>query len=85
MKEMNMIVWITQLGLSVALPLGGFVYLGYWLMNRFDMGVWVLICGFVLGIVCAVEGLMNSLKLMEKQDKKSDTADKPKVSFNDHD
>ncbi len=85
MKEMNMIIWITQLGISVALPLAGFSYLGYYLMNRYELGAWVLMCGFVLGIICAVEGLLNSLKLMEKQDKRSDRTDKPGVNFNDHD
>lgn len=84
MREMNMIVWITQLGLSVALPLAGFSYLGYWLMNRYDTGIWVLICGFVLGLICAVEGLMNSLKIMENQDKKTDASKKQGVSFNEH-
>lgn len=81
---MNMLIWITQLGLSVALPLAGFSFLGYWLMNRFGLGVWVLIAGFVLGLICAVEGLMNSLKIMEKQDKRSDRGEKKTVSFNDH-
>jgi len=84
MREFNMIVWITQLGLSVALPLAGFSYLGYWLMDRYEMGVWVLICGFALGLICAVEGLLSSLKIMEQQGQKSDTADKPGVSYNDH-
>ena len=85
MKEINMIVWITQLGLSIAMPLAGFGFLGYWLMNRFDMGIWVLICSFVLGLVCAFEGLHNSLKIMAKQDRKHDTKDDPGVYFNDHD
>ena len=85
MKEMNMIVWITQLGLSVALPLAGFSYLGYYIMNSCDMGVWVLICGFVLGLICAVEGLFNSLKIMESQNKRHDKADEPGVNFNEHD
>ena len=28
MKNVNLLIWVTQLGLSVALPLGGFILLG---------------------------------------------------------
>jgi hypothetical protein len=83
MKNLSLLVWITQLGLSVALPLGGFVLLAVWLHQRFDWGVWVIVIGVVLGVICAVDGLRSSLKAMEKMTggKKEDT---PPVSFNDH-
>lgn len=85
MKDLNMIVWITQLGLSVALPLAGFSYLGYLGMTKYGLGIWVLIVGFVLGIICAAEGLINSLKVMENQGKRRDKENRQGVSFNDHD
>ena len=83
MKNLNLLVWLTQLGLSVALPLGGFVLLAVWLRQRFGWGVWVIVLGLVLGIVCAVDGLRTSLKAMERmaKDKKEEKAP---VSFNDH-
>ena len=31
MKDLNLIVWLTQLGMSVAVPLAGFVLLAVWL------------------------------------------------------
>ena len=31
MKDLGLLVWLTQLGLSVAFPLAGFVLLGLWL------------------------------------------------------
>ena len=31
MKQYQLLIWLTQLGLSVALPLAGFVLLGVWL------------------------------------------------------
>lgn len=83
MKNLNMLIWLTQLGLSVAVPLGGFVLLAVWLRQRFDLGFWVVIAGVVLGIICAIDGLRSSLKAMERmsKDKKDDI---PPVSFNDH-
>ena len=83
MKNLSMLVWLTQLGLSVALPLGGFVILGVWLKNQFSLGVWVVIVCALIGLICAIDGLRTSLKAMERlaKDKKEEN---PPVSFNDH-
>ena len=83
-KDMKLLVWITQLGLSVAAPLGGFILLAVWLRNRFGWGDWVVIAGAVLGVICAAEGLLSSIRAMKRmtgQDKKEKD---PPVSFNDH-
>ena len=85
MKNLNMLVWLTQLGLSVAGPLVGFILLALWLRQRFDLGIWVVLVGIGLGFFCAVNGFRNSLKIMERlgrDEKKDDTP--PPVSFNDH-
>lgn len=83
MKHMRLLVWITQLGLSVAVPLGGFVWLSLWLRTKFDLGVWVVVVGVVLGLVCAMDGLRTALKSMERM-AKEDNQSPPPVSFNDH-
>ena len=84
MKNLNMIVWLTQLGLSVALPPVGFILLAVWLRDRFDWGSWVIWAGVVLGLVCAVDGLRTSLKAMERMSRDETEKTLP-VSFNDHD
>lgn len=84
MKNLNMIVWLTQLGLSVALPLAGFIFLAVWLRNHFGWGDWVIWVGIVLGVVCAFDGLRTSLKAMERMSRDKSEKDSP-VSFNDHD
>ena len=83
MKHMKMLIWLTQLGLSVVAPLGGFVLLAVWLRQRFQWGSWVIIAGVLVGIACAVDGLRVSMKAMEKmsKDKKEE---KPPLAFNDH-
>lgn len=83
MKNVNLLIWLTQLGLSVAAPLGGFLWLGVWLRQRFNLGVWVVLAGALVGVVCAIDGLRVSLKAMERmaRDKKEE---EPPVSFNDH-
>lgn len=85
MKELNMAVWITQLGISTAAPLAGFTLLGLWLRRRFGLGSWVVVVGCVIGLIGAVSGLRNSLKAMEQMDKKNSGPETKPVSFNDHD
>ena len=83
MKDMKLLIWITQLGLSVAVPLGGFLALALWLRNKFELGIWIIIVGLLLGVICALEGLVSSLKAMKRMAKK-DKEKTPPVSFNDH-
>ena len=83
MKNLNLLVWLTQLGISVVAPLGGFIWLAIWLRQRFDLGVWIVLAGIFLGVVCAIDGLWFSMKVMERmsKDKKEEP---PPVSFNNH-
>lgn len=84
MKNLSMLVWLTQLGLSVAVPPIGFIMLAVWLRDCFALGSWIIWTGVVLGLICAAEGLRTSLKTMSilAGDKKEKD---PPVSFNDHD
>lgn len=66
MKELSMLVWLTQLGLSVAVPLAGFVWLALWLRSKFGLGNWILFVGLVLGFKSAIDGFRASLKAMER-------------------
>ena len=84
MKEFNLLVWLTQLGISVAVPLALCTIGSVWLRNRFQLGPWVLFVGIGLGLFCAIDGFCRSLKLLEQQnkDKKEKT---PPVSYGEHD
>lgn len=84
MKNLSLLVWLTQLGLSVAVPLAGFVLLGVWLYNSFHWGVWIIIVCTAIGLICAADGLRSSLKAMERM-AKNEAEEKPPVSFNEHD
>lgn len=87
MKEINMLVWITQLGIGVAVPLAGFIWLGIWLQNRFSLGAWCVILFCAIGMITAFDGLKVSLKAMERLDKfrkKKEKKEFSGASFNDH-
>ena len=86
MKNLHLLIWVTQLGISIAAPLVGFVLLAVWLRNRFALGVWVILVGVGLGVIGAVDGLRSSLRTMEKlSQKEKDQEDKPTLSFHEHD
>lgn len=83
LKELSMLVWLTQLGLSVAFPLIGFVGVAVWLRQTFELGLWVLFVGIFLGMYCAIHGFVQSMKIlnqMHNKKKKKETS----VFFNDH-
>lgn len=81
-KNLNLLVWLTQLGISVAAPLAGFILLGLWLYSRFQWGTWVIWVGVILGVYSAFMGLRSSVKAMERMAK--DEKEEPPVAFNDH-
>lgn len=84
MKEMNLLIWLTQLGLSVALPLAGFLFWALWLHRSYGWGIWVIPVGLVFGLVSAVNGFRSSLKAMEQMTKDRKKPEPPPVSFNEH-
>lgn len=83
MKDLQLLTWLTQLGLSTAVPLAGFVLLGVWLRNRYGWGNWVLFAGIGLGLLFAIDGFVRSLKLLDNMSK--DKKKKPPVSYGEHD
>lgn len=84
MKDLTLLTWLTQLGLSVAVPLGGFVWLGVWLRDAWGWGDWTIWAGLALGAYCAVDGFRISLKNLDRIVKPK-KKEKPPVAFNDHD
>ena len=84
MKDLNLIVWLTQLGFSVGFPLAGFTLLALWLQQRFQLGNWVLFVGIGIGLICAIDGFRSSIKVMDRMSRRKQDQDPPPVSFNDH-
>ena len=84
MKDLRMLVWLTQVGISVAAPPVVFLLHALWLRSRFDLGVWCILAALALGMICAVSGLRQTLMLMEKMHRQNHR-DTPTVpGFNEH-
>lgn len=69
MKDLNLLIWMTQLGLSVAMPLVCFTGISVWLRNRYELGAWVIFIGIVLGLFYAADGFRTSMKMMERMER----------------
>ena len=83
MKQLHLLVWITQLGLSTAVPLAGFIVLAAWLRKGCGWGSWVIWAGIALGLYVAITGFVNALKTLKRL---TDGSEKdPPVAFNEHD
>ena len=82
MKDAKMLIWLSQMGLGVAAPLGGCILLSVWLQRRFSLGNWVIVAGVLLGLICGAEGLISALKAADRMREK--TKEEPPVSFNEH-
>lgn len=85
MKDLHLIVWLTQLGMSVVVPFAGFILLALWLQDQFDLGNWVRWVGVALGAISAVDGFASSIKLMSRLSKNKKDPEPPPVCFNEHD
>lgn len=84
MKDLSALVWLTQLGLSVAVPLAAFLWLGIWLHRSLGWGQWTVWAGIALGLYCAVSGLVQSLKALDKLTKGKEKDKDPGPNYNEH-
>lgn len=66
MKNLGLLMWFSQLGISVAVPLICAVGLSVWLYNEYDTGIWVVILGIAVGLYGAIDGLRTSLRAMKQ-------------------
>ena len=84
MKDLTLLVWLTQLGISVAVPLSVFVGGALWLQNKFVLGSWIVIVGVVLGVMLAIYEFYRMMKLLDKVGNKKKHEETTAVFFNDH-
>lgn len=82
MKDLSLLTWLTQLGLTVAVPPAALILLAVWLRNQFDWGKWIIWVAVVMSIYCAVSGFISSVRMLSRiaGEKEQDAS----ASFNEH-
>jgi F0F1-type ATP synthase assembly protein I len=61
LKGIQYLVFLTQIGLNMALPIVGGVYVGAYLDKRFSTGSAFLILGIVLGVFSGIAGIYRMI------------------------
>lgn len=79
---MKNIVWLTQLGLSIAAPIVLCVLGSVWLRDRFALGGWVVALGVILGVGASFASLWQNLRALDRQAREDDPD--AGANFNDH-
>ena len=82
MKLLELILWVTQFGLSVFIPPCFLLLLANWLQNKFGWGLWCTAVFGILGLLISLSTARANWKAMKKAADRDRKA--PPVSFNDH-
>ena len=84
MKLLNLLMWVTQFGLSILLPICFFLMLAVWLQNKFGFGMWILIVLGILGVLVTISTVKANWKALKKAADEAADRKEPPVAFNDH-
>lgn len=84
MKILNLLMWVTQFGLSIIFPTLFFLMLAVWLQNQFGLGMWIIVVLGVLGVLTTISTAKSCLRSLRKAAEEASGHKDPPVAFNDH-
>lgn len=84
MKLLNLLMWVTQFGLSCLFPLCFFLLLAVWLQNKFGLGMWIIVVLGILGVLVTISTVKANLKALRKAADEAAGQEPPPIAFNDH-
>ena len=82
MRLLELLLWVTQFGLSIFVPPCFLLLLSHWLQGKFGWGVWCPLVFGALGLLISFSTARANWKFMRKTAEEG--SKKPPVSFNDH-
>ena len=65
-KSLSNLALLSQIGFSMIVPIIGCVWIGNFLMNKFELGSWVLFLFIILGVFSAFANLFKITKFSTK-------------------
>ena len=84
MKLLNLLMWVTQFGLSILFPLCFFLLLAVWLKQKFQRGMWIIVVLGILGVLITISTVRANLKALRKAADEAASQTPPPMAFNDH-
>lgn len=85
MKLLNLLMWVTQFGVSVIFPTLLFLILAVWLQSKFSLGIWVVVVCGILGILTSVQTTRACLHSLKRAAEEASGNREPPIGFNNHD
>lgn len=76
---LEQLVWLTQLGLSMLLPLVAFMAGCWWAVEQWGWPAWIFIPAILLGIAVGFSTLMRFGRMMQNEESQN-----KRVGFNRH-
>jgi len=84
MKLLNLLMWVSQFGISIIFPTLFFLWLATRLQEKFGLGMWILAVFGILGILTSVSTARSCLRSMRKAAEELSSSKEPPLRFNDH-
>ena len=84
MNLLSLLLWVGQFGFSVAFPTLAFLFLGIWLQNKYNLGIWILFILGTIGVLTSFSTARSCLRSLQKAVQKASGEKEPPLSFNDH-
>ncbi len=84
MKLLNLLMWVTQFGLSGLFPICFFLLIAVWLKQKFALGMWIIIALGILGCLITISTVRANLKSLRKAADEVASSEPPPIAFNDH-
>lgn len=58
---------ITQLGLSILVPIALCIFIAGWLRNKFNLGIWIVIVGILTGVGSGICSMIKYINIIRKK------------------
>ena len=81
---LSLLLWVTQLGLSLLFPLCFFLILAVRLQQRYELGTWIVLLRGLVGFLTSVSTARSCIRSLRKAAEKASDQKDPPASFNDH-
>ena len=83
MKQLQKLLWLTQLGVSLVTPPLLCLFLGHLAQSKWGWGTWIMVAVILIGLAASACSAASFLRYCKRNGEKEGKGDKP-IAFNNH-
>ena len=83
MKQLQKLLWLTQLGVSLVTPPLLCLLLGPLAQSKWGWGTWVMVAAILIGLAASACSAASFLRYCKRNSEREEKGDKP-IAFNNH-